>query len=124
RGAVLSQLTIFTPFIFRAPPDMRPIAPWPETEELEYEGPGRIATDQLHRRFNPIPRVPGNETVNWQQRLQIDQFPFDDFRWDMQDVAVFLRTFEVEELEVSDGEGKELLGDDLFGRLDPEDQWV
>jgi hypothetical protein len=55
------------------------IAPWPSKQEAEYEGDGRIATDILHGRFLPLPRVQGNGTVQWQQRAYLEPYAFDTF---------------------------------------------
>jgi hypothetical protein len=54
----------------------RPSAPWPSQEELKHEGYERSKSG--YQRFPPLPRVPGNATVNWKQRAPIRQFPFDE----------------------------------------------
>lgn len=53
----------------------RPQAPWPTYDELKHEGYHRNKSG--YSRFPPLPRVPGNETVNWKQRAPLAQFPFD-----------------------------------------------
>lgn len=52
-------------------------AGWPCAQELKYEGDDRVATDVKHGRFLPVPRRPGNDTVNWQQLSFLEQHPFD-----------------------------------------------
>jgi hypothetical protein len=63
------------------------VANWPSKHETEYEGDGRTATDALHRRFLPLPRVDTKDLrQNWQQRAQIDPYVLDDIynrpQWD------------------------------------------
>lgn len=120
-GPVLFRQTIFCPSWQKGKED---IAPWPTKSEMKYEGDDRISTDRLHRRFPGAPRVEGNETVNWQHRAVIDQYPFDDFYYPIpRAVDIFLRTHWVSELEFADEEGEQLLGKELMGMLDPQDQW-
>ncbi|KAL1849202.1 hypothetical protein Plec18167_009588 [Paecilomyces lecythidis] len=54
----------------------RPQAPWPCQDELQHEGNHRCKSG--FRRFYPLPRVPGNATVNWKQRAPVKQLPFDE----------------------------------------------
>ena len=120
-GSVLCYETIFCPRWEKGKED---IAPWPPKSEMKYEGDDRISTDRLHRRYPGAPRVEGNETVNWQHRAVIEQFPFDDFYYPIPHaVEIFLRTHWVEELEIPDEEGEEYIGKDLMGMLNPQDQW-
>jgi hypothetical protein len=76
RSAVLSLPTVFTPNYKLG---KAYVAPWPSRSEMKYEGDDRIATDKLHRRFLGAPRVEGNETVNWQHRNVIEQYPLETF---------------------------------------------
>lgn len=64
RGAVLSQVTMWVAHDEIHP--NRPRAPWPEFEELKHEGDDRNKSS--YGRFLPLPRKPGNETVNWKAR--------------------------------------------------------
>lgn len=50
-------------------------APWPSLEEFKHEGDDRSKSN--YSRFPPLPRDPGNETVNWKQRKPLMQCPFD-----------------------------------------------
>ncbi|KAL1969526.1 hypothetical protein VTN77DRAFT_8964 [Rasamsonia byssochlamydoides] len=50
-------------------------APWPDQDELKHEGYQRSRSG--YNRFPPLPRVPGNATVNWKQRAPIVPFEFD-----------------------------------------------
>ncbi|KXT13633.1 hypothetical protein AC579_4976 [Pseudocercospora musae] len=96
-----------------------PEAAWPEPHEQKYEGDERIATDPLHGRFLPHPRVPGNGTVNWQQRSFVPQQMLENFHYPIPDEnEILLRSHRVDELEVSDEIGAELIGEDLMERLD------
>ncbi|EEH20873.1 hypothetical protein PABG_03104 [Paracoccidioides brasiliensis Pb03] len=52
------------------------IAPWPSHEELKHEGDDRNKSG--YSRFPPLPRGPGNETVNWKQRPPLTQCSFDE----------------------------------------------
>ncbi|KAI9804683.1 MAG: hypothetical protein M1833_006758 [Piccolia ochrophora] len=62
RGTVLSQQTIWTPC---ATASQSKGAAWPSMQEMKWEGDDRAKTGV--RRFPPIPREPGNETVAWHQ---------------------------------------------------------
>ena len=100
------------------------IADWPPKAESKYEGDDRISTDKLHRRYPGAPRVEGNDTVNWQHRAIIEQFPFDDFYYPIPNaVEIFLKTHWVDELEFKDEEGEEAIGKELMEALDSKDQW-
>ena len=119
-SAVLSYETVFCPQWQQGKEN---IAPWPGKSEMKYEGDDRISTDRLHGRFPGAPRVPGNETVNWQHRAVVDQYPFDDFYYPIPNAAeILMRTHWVEELEFSDEEGEKAIGKDLVDMLDPQDQ--
>lgn len=119
-SAVLSQRTIFTP---QWQQDKAHVAPWPHKPEMKYEGDDRISTDPLHRRFPAAPRVSGNETVNWQHRAVVDQWPFDDFYYPIpHPVEIWERTHRIDELEIDDDEGERLLGKELMDLLDPVDK--
>ncbi|GAB7360441.1 hypothetical protein MBLNU230_g8395t1 [Neophaeotheca triangularis] len=119
-GPVLGLPTIFT-HTWRLGKEA--IAPWPSKHEMTYEGDGRIATDRIHRRFLPLPRVLGNETVNWQQRRLVEAEAL-DYRYEHPGhEGVFFWQFEVAELEFSEEEAREVLGGELMALLDPLDQW-
>ncbi|EME87777.1 uncharacterized protein MYCFIDRAFT_75611 [Pseudocercospora fijiensis CIRAD86] len=116
-SSVLALPTVFTPHhnLTRT----TPAADWPEPHEQKYEGDERISTDVLHGRFLPHPRVPGNGTVNWQQRSFVPQQMLENFHYPIPDEnEILLRSHRVEELEVSDEVGKELIGDELMEQLD------
>lgn len=67
RSPVLAMPSIWSPQ-FQETPE-RPIAPWPEQDELRHEGDDRAKTNV--GRFFPLPRRPGNETVTWKAREQL-----------------------------------------------------
>ncbi|KAF7185096.1 hypothetical protein HII31_13719 [Pseudocercospora fuligena] len=116
-SSVLCLPTIFTEHhtLGRTTPE----AAWPEPHEQKYEGDERIATDRIHGRFLPHPRVPGNGTVNWQQRSFVPQQLLENFHYPIPDeVEILFRSHRVDELEVSDEIGAELIGEDLMERLD------
>ncbi|KAK4547977.1 hypothetical protein LTR36_010696 [Oleoguttula mirabilis] len=121
RSNVLCEPTIFCPQ-WRI--HKEEIAPWPSKHEMEYEGDGRIATDKLHRRFPGLPRVDGNETVNWQHRAVIPPFPFEEFYYPIPSVVdIFMRTHEIKDTQFTDEAGTEAIGVELMGLLDSIDQW-
>ena len=100
------------------------IAEWPSKVEMKYEGDDRISTDKLHRRFPGAPRSEGNDTVNWQHRTIIAQYYYDEFYYPIpNEVDIFMKTHWIADLEIDDEEGKEALGRDLMGMLDPVDEW-
>lgn len=119
---VLCLPTIFTPHWKIG---KESVAPWPSRSEMKYEGDDRIATDKLHSRFLGAPRVEGNETVNWQHRNVIQQFPLEDFYHIPNELEVLERTHHFPGLE-ADGESVEeawhLLGRELYDLLDPIDR--
>ncbi|KAK5678916.1 hypothetical protein LTS10_008571 [Elasticomyces elasticus] len=120
-GAVLGYKTIFCPNFLPAKED---VAPWPNKHEMDYEGESRLATDRLHRRYLPLPRVQG-EDVNWQHRVAIPQYLFEEYycnfpkTWDnplgINWEDVYFRMLRVEALEFTslsdeiDEEGKHAL---------------
>ncbi|KAK0948053.1 hypothetical protein LTR29_000577 [Friedmanniomyces endolithicus] len=137
-SAVLAQKTIFCTTWRPAKED---VAPWPNKHEMDYEGDSRLATDRLHRRFLPLPRVVSDEGVNWQHRVVVPQYLFEEYysnfsrpwynplgvNWE----DVYFRMLRVEELEFTDPatdavdeEGRHAIGEALMDALDPEDQWV
>ena len=67
RSAVLSHETIWAPWSVAT--DKHPEALWPDRTEFQYEGDDRAKSDV--GRFLPLPRRPGNETVNWKAREQL-----------------------------------------------------
>lgn len=131
RSTVLGFETVFTPEfdVDRKEKDLgedgnivridKPVAEWPCREEQKYEGDERIATDALHRRFLGVPRVPGNNTVNWMQRSFIDQYPLDNFYYPPPtEEDVIWRTTLVNEMEIDDATGRELIGNELMDMID------
>ena len=77
----------------------------------------RISTDRLHGRFLGAPRVPGNGTVNWQQRSIILPEWFDWFYPSPHVVDVFVRNRVIGDSEFSEEEGGEAVGRELMGLL-------
>lgn len=73
RSTVLAQTTIWRPDELDNP--SRPQAPWPDPSERKHEGYQRVRSG--YSRFPPLPRVPGNPTVNWKQRSPIAAYVFD-----------------------------------------------
>lgn len=130
QSMVLSRETVFSP-TFHKDPGLRDlvrgngfVAPWPEKTEMKYEGDDRISTDKLHARFLGVPRaISENGTCNWQQRTAVVPYLLDRFYPSFNPVDIFMRTHKIEELEVDDQEGQELIGKDLMGMLDQEDIW-
>jgi len=122
RGAVLSEETIWTPSGLKdradlAPPrEERPEAPWPTYEEMKEEGNERNTSG--YRRFLALPRVPGNDTVNWKQRTVLHQLPFDEiWRLPTRDtVEAQRKRTEPDEME----EMEAMIGRDLFAAIDCE----
>ena len=82
RGSVLAWQTTWTPWkpCQKAGLGMtgedRPEALWPCAEEMKEEGNERN-TSQFSR-FVPLPRVPGNPTVNWKQKKVLPMLSFDE----------------------------------------------
>lgn len=74
RALVLAMESIWISSL--APRPGRPQAPWPSYEELKHEGDDRSRSG--YSRFPPLPRDPGNITVNWKQRSPLRQFRFDE----------------------------------------------
>ncbi len=75
RSTVLSHETIWAPW--SSPTVQHPEAFWPDRTEFQYEGDDRAKSDV--GRFLPLPRKPGNETVNWKAREQLQPYrPLDD----------------------------------------------
>lgn len=75
RSTILAQTTIWRPDEVNNP--SRPQAPWPDSSERKHEGYQRVRSG--YSRFPPLPRVPGNPTVNWKQRSPIAAYEFDQF---------------------------------------------
>ena len=121
RGMVLAYETIFCPQYENADKD---IAPWPSKHEMDYEGDGRMATDRLHRRYPALPRVGDDQTINWQHRVPIPAYPFEEFYYPIpSEVDIFMRTHNVEDVQFDDEVGRQALGTELMALLDPQDQW-
>ena len=53
-----------------------PLVRWPDPQEFKEEGDERHTSS--FRRFMPLLRLPGNETVNWKHRPRLRQYPFDE----------------------------------------------
>jgi hypothetical protein len=70
RSTVLSNETIWAPWSL--PTDKHPEALWPDRTEFQYEGDDRAKS--AVGRFLPLPRKPGNETVNWKAREQLQPY--------------------------------------------------
>jgi hypothetical protein len=70
RSSVLSLETIWASW--SSPTDKHPEALWPDRTEFQYEGDDRAKSDV--GRFLPLPRKPGNETVNWKAREQLQPY--------------------------------------------------
>lgn len=70
RSTVLTYETIWAPWSL--PTDKHPEALWPDRTEFQYEGDDRAKSDV--GRFLPLPRKPGNETVNWKARDQLQPY--------------------------------------------------
>jgi hypothetical protein len=70
RSAVLAHETIWASW--STPTDEHPEALWPDRTEFQYEGDDRAKSDV--GRFLPLPRKPGNETVNWKSREQVQPY--------------------------------------------------
>lgn len=70
RSAVLAHETIWAPWSL--PSDKHPEALWPDRNEFQYEGDDRAKSEV--GRFLPLPRKPGNETVNWKAREQLQPY--------------------------------------------------
>ncbi|KAK2768476.1 hypothetical protein FQN54_000331 [Arachnomyces sp. PD_36] len=73
-ACVLARESIWTPS--DSPIPGRPAAPWPTYEEFKHEGDDRNKSG--FSRFPPLPRDPGNATVNWKQRSPLTQLSFDE----------------------------------------------
>ncbi|KAI9795858.1 MAG: hypothetical protein M1825_001072 [Sarcosagium campestre] len=74
RGWTLSEETIWCP----GQSTGRKVANWPSLQEMKWEGDDRARTNV--RRFPPIPREPGNETVAWHQLQALRPYSFDEVR--------------------------------------------
>jgi hypothetical protein len=119
---VTSRETIFCPQWEKGKEN---VSPWPSKSEMKYEGDDRISTDPLHARFLGAPRVEGNETVNWQHRAIIAQYPLDDFYYPIPDEETIMhRTWNIGYFQFTAEEGEEALGKEMMDLVDPKDQWV
>lgn len=75
RSAVLAHETIWASW--SVPTEKHPEALWPDRTEFQYEGDDRAKSEV--GRFLPLPRKPGNETVNWKARDQLQGYrPLDN----------------------------------------------
>ncbi len=73
RSAVLAFESIWC--LWSTATTEKPQAPWPTRNEMEFEGDERVTSG--YNRFPPLPRVPGNETVNWKCKANIRAHGFD-----------------------------------------------
>ena len=73
RSLVLSYCSVWSPGFGTA--GGGDVAPWPAPHEFREEGDERHTSG--FRRFLPVPRVPGNETVLWKQRAFMQPSPID-----------------------------------------------
>ncbi|KAK2735207.1 hypothetical protein FQN57_001312 [Myotisia sp. PD_48] len=71
---VLASKSIWSPLLGSA--NSGQFAAWPTYDEYKHEGDDR--NKSRYSRFPPLPREPGNETVNWKQRKPLDQHAFDE----------------------------------------------
>ncbi|PPJ53498.1 hypothetical protein CBER1_00382 [Cercospora berteroae] len=118
RSAVLSMPTVFNAFHMKHNTPHN-LPDWPCKEEAKYEGDGRIATDLLHRRFPAVPRVQGNVTVNWQQRNFVEPCLLENYWRPLpSEVEIFMRTHHIPDIECSQEQGLQALGQELMALLD------
>jgi hypothetical protein len=100
------------------------IAQWPSRSETKYEGDDRIFTDKLHGRFPGAPRVPGNETVNWQQTKVIVQYDLENYHTVPSEAAVMLKSHFIDEADhATEEEAIHMIGSELLEMLDPVDRF-
>jgi hypothetical protein len=71
-GAVVAYETVFVPWYSQS--DARIEPPWPSYEEFKHEGDDRERSK--YKRQLPLPRKPGNVTVNWKQRQMQEPYEF------------------------------------------------
>lgn len=102
-------------------------ADWPSAQEYKAEGDGRIPNDPKYNRFLPVPRKPGNETVNFQQLKFLDQHDFDmvhcgSSKKKPTEEDVFFLEFEIgmDDGFWSEESATHFLGVNLIAELDPE----
>ena len=111
RSIVLCQQTMWNPWY--SPTDVRPQAPWPCAEEMKEEGDERNTS--RFGRFPGLPRVPGNETVNWKQKNYLPPLPFDEV-WSLPNAGTFAAMRMITEVDAMQ-EMEGLLGQDLMDAL-------
>ncbi|KAK5009538.1 hypothetical protein LTR28_000538 [Elasticomyces elasticus] len=99
------------------------IADWPCPQEMSYEGDDRVRTGLENRRFLPLPRVIGNQTVTWQQRSLVHTFPLDAVHPVVTEEDIFLGTYDITALVVPETDELHALGGELMAMLDPLDIW-
>lgn len=143
-STVICEKTVFTPyfksameflepwpvvdgyFLMPRPKIAKAIAPWPRRDEMKYEGDERVVTELIHARCLALPRVSGNETVNWQHRAMILPSYLDNHTYVPCRAEVLERSLEIGDLEdFSDMDRKtprEILGYELWKLLDPIDR--
>lgn len=144
-STVVCEKTVFTPYFADAmefvepwpiehhgdfaisrPKMPKPIASWPKRDEMKYEGDDRVSTDRLHARCLALPRVSGNETVNWQHRARIIPSLFDTHIYVPCKAEVLERRFGIGDIdefpEMDRKTPQDILGKELFRLLDPIDR--
>jgi hypothetical protein len=118
QSTLLGIPTVFATNPAARGPHMPPLADWPSAAEMQYEGDDRIKTEKIHGRALPLPRsLAGNPTVSWQARPPTSQFPFEDYHQPKAEPEVFVQNHFVGDLEPTDEEAVELLGESLIGCL-------
>ncbi|KAK4500652.1 hypothetical protein PRZ48_008841 [Zasmidium cellare] len=118
--AAEAELSGYISFVNESMTDIvfKEVAEWTCKEEAKYEGDERVFTEVIHGRFLGLPQVAGNDTVTWQQRSVVYGYPFDDFYLKPTEHDVFWPYNKVNELEINDDTGCELIGNQLMGILD------
>ncbi|KAL1958137.1 hypothetical protein VTO42DRAFT_4992 [Malbranchea cinnamomea] len=109
-GLVLARESIWTAFSKPAPG--RRLALWPTYEEFRHEGDDRSKSG--YSRFLPLPRDPGNETVNWKQRRPLTPYLFDH----IEHSPLRARSDSIEDLDLAEQE-TDYVGESLLKSLDP-----
>ena len=72
-SSVLAFPTVWT--MWSTPTEDRPVVPWPGADEMREEGDERMTSG--YRRYLPLLREPGNETVTWKQKPARSSWLFD-----------------------------------------------
>ncbi|KAM3415182.1 hypothetical protein BST61_g10302 [Cercospora zeina] len=93
-----------------------------------FKGKGHVGSPQCAdntTREMGAPRVPGNATVNWQQRKAIEAWSLENF-WESRsnDAGIMMRSHYIPGIEFTDDQGVEAIGQDLIDLVDDEDAQV